>query len=154
MSVNYDCKCLEIVFVYYVCTQRCFCILCYVIPCLYIMFVYYGMFTQCVCLLFKGYFSGLIVVRNKQNSSQNMLSLNKLSLTFCSRCFIGMALGYPPPSPVGQFAPLTPMNMSAGIDLSSSGGGGGSYSPPHNLSPKGGASSASINGYNSQVRVI
>ena len=26
--------------------------------------------------------------------------------------------------------------------------------PPHNLSPKGGASSASINGYNSQVRVI
>ena len=70
-------------------------------------------------------------------------------LTFVSLFRTGMALGYPPPSPVGQYAPLTPINMSAGIDLSSS-GGGGSYSPPHNLSPKG-SSSANVNGYNSQV---
>lgn len=37
-----------------------------------------------------------------------------------------------------------------GMDHVSSGsGGGGSYSPPHNLSPKGVATSAGINGYNS-----
>lgn len=72
---------------------------------------------------------------------------------FCSfpSC-VGMALGYPPPSPVGSYAPLTPISMSAGIDLASSSGGGGSYSPPHNLSPKGSSSSASVSGYNSQVR--
>ena len=67
--------------------------------------------------------------------------------------YTGMALGYPPPSPVGSYAPLTPISMSAGIDLASNSGGGGAYSPPHNLSPKG-SSSASVNGYNSQVRKI
>ena len=63
-----------------------------------------------------------------------------------------MALGFPPPSPVGSYAPLTPITMSAGIDLNSS-RGGGSYSPPHNLSPKGSSSSANVNGYNSQVQL-
>ena len=126
--------------------------------CLDTMFVYYVCILWYVCIacsftVQRGTFpDGLSCETNKILHKNVEFEQTVTHILFS--CFTGMALGYPPPSPVGQFAPLTPINMSAGIDLNSSGGGGGSYSPPHNLSPKGGASSATINGYNSQVGVI
>lgn len=63
---------------------------------------------------------------------------------------IGLALGggyynHSPPSG-NQFPAM------AGMDHVTS-ASGGSYSPPHNLSPKGIVTSAGINGYNS-VRIV
>ena len=51
--------------------------------------------------------------------------------------------GYPP-SPMGQFPPISHAGMGRMVDVNPT-------MSPHNLSPKGTGTSASVNGFNSQV---
>ena len=72
--------------------------------------------------------------------------LHSISLSLSLGIAISTA-GYPP-SPAGQYPPMTPISLS-GVDPMTLGNhmSSGSYSPPHSLSPKGTITTATVNGF-------